>query len=177
MPDPFRVSPTFSPDGSKLMWGDADGVKLASVADLGNCASVVPTTLIPGGAMPFFAKGNLAAGAADPNQPGKPAAGGNGGGNGGGGGGTPALKPIAKFTIKPKHRRVHRKIRFNAGASSEPGGAISSYKWSFGDHKKAAGRKVSHKFKKAGTYKVTLTVRDAAGTTATVTHRVKVRRH
>jgi hypothetical protein len=177
MPDPFRVSPTFSPDGTKLMWGDADGVKLASVADLSDCSTINPVTLIAGGSMPFYAKGNLAAGAPDPNQPGKPGGGGGSSGGGGGGGGGAVLTPIAKFTIKPKHRRVHRKIRFDASASSEPGGSIKSYSWTFGDHKKGSGRKVSHKFKKAKTYKVTLTVKDAAGTTARVTHRVKVKRH
>jgi bacillopeptidase F len=51
-----------------------------------------------------------------------------------------------------------------------------SYAWRFGDGKKGKGRRVSHRYRRAKTYRVTLTVRDAAGRTAKLTHSIKVRR-
>ena len=182
-PDPNTISPSFSPDGSKVLWADSDGVKVASVADVakdgsGNCTSIVPVTLIAGGSEPFYGKGNLAAGAADPNQPGKPApppttttttstpppttpT------------GTPSVvKLLARFTIRTKHPRVRHKLVFDAGKSA----GAKSYAWSFGDGKKGKGRRVKHSYRKAKTYKVTLTVTDAAGKHAKITHKVKVRR-
>jgi PKD repeat protein len=149
----FHLSPSFSPDGTKLVWGDSDGVKMASVASLdssGTCTGVSPVTLIPGGSDPFYGKGDMQAG-----------------GSGG---------PAARFTVKPKKPRRRHKVVFDASRSSEAGGTIASYSWTFGDGKKGKGRRATHKYKKAKTYKVTLTVRDAAGATAKVTHKVKVRR-
>jgi hypothetical protein len=169
--DTQHISPSFSPDGSKLLWGDARGVEVASVADLDNCASVVPHLLVPGASEPFYAKANVHA--IDPHavQPGDkhttcctpPPP-------------PPKLKPHARFKVKTKHPRRHHKVKFDAGASYEKGGRIVSYTWRFGDGKKSHGRKVSHTFRKAHRYTVKLTVRDAAGTTATAKHRVKVRR-
>jgi PKD repeat protein len=160
-PDPNVISPSFSPDGTKVLWADSDGVKVASVADVakdgsGNCTSVSPATLIPGGSEPFYGAGNVARGAANPNQPGA----------------TPAAALLAQFTVVPKHPRARHKIVFDAGKST----AAKSYAWSFGDGKKGKGRRVKHAYRKAKTYKVTLTVTDAAGKHAKVTHKVKVRR-
>jgi hypothetical protein len=167
---PFRLSPSFSPDGTKLLWGDDTGVEVASVADLSNCASVHPVLLVLGGAEPFYSKGNVHAAAANPRQPGgtrpkpKPNP-------------TPTpKKPHARFKFKPKHPRAHRKVRFDASASTAPGSRIVSYRWKFGDGKKGHGRKVRHRFEKAGKYKVTLTVRAANGRKGKVTHKVRVRR-
>jgi hypothetical protein len=159
--DPFHISPSFSPDGSKIMWADDQGVKLLSIADLSTCPTAANAALlIPGGGEPFYSKGNLQAAAANPVQPG-----GTGDTGNGSGGGTPA-KPVARFTFKVKHRRV----KFDASGSK---GTIASFSWKFGDGKKGSGRKVSHTYKKPGKYKVTLVVRTAAGKTAKVTHKVK----
>jgi PKD repeat protein len=160
-PDPNTISPSFSPDGTRVLWADSDGVKVASVADVakdgsGNCTSVAPVTLIAGGSEPFYGAGNVAHGAANPNQPGA----------------TPAAALLAQFTVAPKHPRVRHKIVFDAGKST----AAKSYAWSFGDGKKGKGRRVKHSYRKAKTYKVTLTVTDAAGKHAKITHKVKVRR-
>ena len=173
-PDPNVISPSFSPDGTKLLWADSDGVRVAAVTNVtkdgsGNCTSIAPVTLIPGGAEPFYGKGNVQPAAADPSQPGGPA--------------TqqppppattppPTLMLVARFTIKTKHARARHRVVFDAGKSS---GAVT-FAWRFGDGKKGKGRRVSHVYRKAKTYKVTLTVRNAAGHTAKVTHKLKVRR-
>src|SRR4051812_5591602 len=153
--DPFHISPSFSPDGAKIMWGDDQGVKAMSIADLSTCPTVASgALLVPGGGEPFYSKGNLQAGAANPTQP---------------GGTTPppgAASPVARFKFKVKHRRV----TFDASGSK----GAKSFSWKFGDGKKGSGRKATHKYKKAGRYKVTLTVKSAAGKSAHVTHKVRV---
>jgi hypothetical protein len=68
--DVLRLSPSLSPDGSKVLWADNRGVEIASLANLADCASITPQLLIPGGSQPFYAKGNEQAGAANPIQPG-----------------------------------------------------------------------------------------------------------
>jgi PKD repeat protein len=105
--------------------------------------------VIPGGAQPFYSAGD--------EQPAfvqAPSA---------------APKPVAKFKFKAaKHGR---KASFDASGSKR----AVSFSWKFGDGKKGSGRKLSHKYKKPGRYKVTLIVRSAAGKSAKVTHKVKVR--
>ncbi len=55
---------------------------------------------------------------------------------------------------------------FDATSSTDNIG-ISSYEWDFGDGETGSGVKVTHVYKKAGTYTVTLTVKDYAGNTGT----------
>ncbi len=164
--DPFDFSPTFSPDGTKLLWGDDRGVEIANVTDLsssgGACTHVLPQLLIPGGAQPFYAAGDIQSQAANPSQPGD--------------GPTPNPNPVpptAKISIKTKHPRVHQPVVLDGGASKVSG--KTTYVWSFGDHKTATGRRVTHKYSKRGTFTVTLTVRDPGGS-RTVRVRVKVSR-
>jgi PKD repeat protein len=84
--------------------------------------------------------------------------------------------PVAAFTHKPKKPSAGQRVHFNATSSSDPntGGTITSYSWKFGDGKTATGAKVTHKFKKKGTYKVTLTITDSSGLTTKITHKVRV---
>lgn len=144
------ISPTLSPDGTKLMWGDADGVEVASVT--GACSAIAPHLLVPGGSEPFYARGNMHSGAANPRQPGS------------------AGKPHARFKVKPKHPHAHRKVKFSAA------GHLKSYRWKFGDGRSGKGRTVTHRYAKAGRYTVTLTVRDASGAKATVKHKIRVKK-
>ena len=62
-----NLSPSLSPDGTKVMFGDDAGVELKSLGDVSShcdgASSVI--TLLPGGSQPFYAKGNLQP--ADPN--------------------------------------------------------------------------------------------------------------
>jgi hypothetical protein len=69
--------------------------------------------------------------------------------------------------------QVRQNITFDGSGSYDPDGTISSYDWDFGDGKTGTGMIVNHKYRKAGTYVVTLTVTDNDGgtgqDTATVT--------
>ncbi|WP_019612867.1 endonuclease [Psychromonas ossibalaenae] len=59
---------------------------------------------------------------------------------------------------------------FDAAASSDPDGTITSYSWSFGDGANAATSNPSHSYSADGSYTVTLTVTDndgASGSTST----------
>jgi PKD repeat protein len=84
---------------------------------------------------------------------------------GGAPGPVPPVKPVAKFKFKVKHR----KVVLDASGSKRS----VSYAWKFGDGKKGSGRKLSHTYRKAGKYSVTLVVRSSAGASAKVTHKVK----
>jgi PKD repeat protein len=56
------------------------------------------------------------------------------------------------------------KSSFEASCSSGPGRDTLVYDWDFGDGATARGAKVTHVFKKAGKYKITLRVDDNFGT-------------
>ncbi|GAB3681922.1 hypothetical protein GCM10028857_06920 [Salinarchaeum chitinilyticum] len=56
---------------------------------------------------------------------------------------------------------------FDASGSSNPGGAIASYEWEFGDGTTATGQSVEHTYDGAGEYTATLTVTGDGGGTDT----------
>ena len=66
-------------------------------------------------------------------------------------------------------------VSFNGTASYDPDGSIVSYIWNFGDSSAGAGSILGHTYTAAGTYTVSLTVRDnrsasrTCSTTATIT--------
>ncbi|MBB5935046.1 S8 family serine peptidase [Streptomyces zagrosensis] len=62
--------------------------------------------------------------------------------------------------------------RFDASASKDSDGSISSYAWEFGDGKTGEGATPSHTYDKNGAYDVKLTVTDNSGKTGTVTKKV-----
>jgi len=74
-------------------------------------------------------------------------------------------KPVANAG-QDKKVNVGETVAFDAGASTDDI-AIASYEWEFGDGTRGTGRTTTHTYAKAGTYKVTLTVKDAAGNTTT----------
>jgi hypothetical protein len=155
--DPLELSPSFSPDGSELIWGDDRGVEVASVTDPSDCASISPHLLIPGGSQPFFSAATEQAAAAHPRQPGMPS-------------------PHGSFVITTRHPAIHHPVHFDARKSKESGGRITSYSWSFGDGHHATGRAVTHTYHHTGRYVVTLTVRDASGQKNSVHQRVTVKK-
>jgi PKD repeat protein len=64
---------------------------------------------------------------------------------------------------------------FDGSGSKDQDGTIASYSWDFGDNSPAgSGVSPSHTYTAAGTYTVTLTVKDNKGATDTVSHDVTV---
>ncbi|MEM2166297.1 MAG: PKD domain-containing protein, partial [Candidatus Bathyarchaeia archaeon] len=70
-------------------------------------------------------------------------------------------KPIANAGQNQKVN-VGDTVILDASASTDNIGIIS-YEWDFGDGEKGTGVKVAHIYNKAGTYTVTLVVKDGAG--------------
>jgi hypothetical protein len=62
------------------------------------------------------------------------------------------------------------------GHARQPGGAVKSYNWSFGDGRGAGGPSVSHVYTRPGTYHVVLRITDSAGNWAYATRAVRVTR-
>jgi len=54
-------------------------------------------------------------------------------------------------------------VTFNASASYDPNGNITSYEWDFGDETTGAGNITTHTYGETGTYTVTLNVTDSDG--------------
>ncbi|MEC0135365.1 S8 family serine peptidase [Paenibacillus macerans] len=81
-----------------------------------------------------------------------------------------------KAVIKAANSAQKRKqVEFDGRRSSDEDGRIVSYSWQFGDGGSASGAKVKHRFDRAGTYTVTLTVTDNDGATGTAVHTIKIK--
>ena len=80
--------------------------------------------------------------------------------------------PTASFTGAPNSSDIGQTVTFDAAAShdndSVNGGSpgIAQYWWSFGDGTTASGRTVTHAYSASGTYRVSLTVIDDDGESA-----------
>ncbi len=94
------------------------------------------------------------------------------GGGGGGGGGN--LPPTASFTATPVSGQAPLTVSFNASASSDPDGTLTSYAWNFGDGTSGSGVAASHSYVTAGTFTAVLTVTDSGGATASTARIVNV---
>jgi PKD repeat protein len=75
----------------------------------------------------------------------------------------PNRPPVALFTFNPALGYAPLPVAFDASGSYDVDGRIASYLWDFGDGKSTPGKKVEHAYAAAGTYTITLTVRDSRG--------------
>jgi PKD repeat protein len=87
---------------------------------------------------------------------------------------SPNRPPVASFTFSPANPNPGDTVTFDASASSDPDGSIVSYSWNFGDGNTASGVTATHVYASAGTYTVTLTVRDNQGATSTAQKTIQV---
>jgi PKD repeat protein len=83
--------------------------------------------------------------------------------------------PTAAFELSPSAPGVNQQVFFDANASqAQPGRTISRYDWNFGDGVFGSGVTESHRFTRAGSFQVTLTVTDSSGKTGTTSKGVTV---
>ena len=71
--------------------------------------------------------------------------------------------PIASFTTSVTNGTAPLRVGFDATASTDRDGTVTSYAWDFGDGTTGSGVTTSHVFSKPGTYAVHLTVTDERG--------------
>ena len=72
--------------------------------------------------------------------------------------------PTVNFTASPDSPGVNQQVFFDANSSAaSPGRTITRYDWNFGDGGFGSGATESHRFSRAGTFQVSLTVTDSAG--------------
>ncbi|HKW00597.1 MAG TPA: PKD domain-containing protein [Vicinamibacterales bacterium] len=83
----------------------------------------------------------------------------------------PAGDMQAVFSLSPTSPKEGDSVQFDASGSK---GNIVSYSWDFGDGRTATGVKTSHSYGLAGTYNVTLTVKDDRGLTTSSTQSLSV---
>jgi PKD repeat protein len=76
-----------------------------------------------------------------------------------------AIAPSPRAALQAVGGRVDSSIHFTTTGSTNPGGRISSYQWSFGDHTstRTTRTSITHIYRKAGRFTVTLTTHDRGG--------------
>ena len=70
------------------------------------------------------------------------------------------VKPVASFSASPTSGNAPLKVQFTDKSSNVP----TSWKWNFGDGKTSTLKSPAYTYSKAGKYTVSLTVKNAAGT-------------
>jgi len=88
----------------------------------------------------------------------------------------PNQQPIANFTYYPEKPVVNQSVTFDASSSYDPDGKIMNYEWDFGDGNitNTTEEKINHSYSEAGSYEVTLTVKDDDGATNSTTKIITV---
>ncbi|MEM7374466.1 MAG: PKD domain-containing protein, partial [Bacteroidota bacterium] len=82
--------------------------------------------------------------------------------------------PVPQFVYSPATAITNESVSFNASASSDPDGTISSYVWDFGDGSSGTGQNATHTFTSGGTYEVVLSVTDNLGLVRSTSMSVEV---
>ena len=87
-----------------------------------------------------------------------------------------AVAPTAAFTFSPPTPKALDPVSFDGTTShsNNTGGYIIDYQWDFGDGGTDSGATPTHTYSTAGTYTVTLTVKDDAGLTNSASQQVTV---
>lgn len=75
------------------------------------------------------------------------------------------LAPWARFSTRTDGSQL--RLTVDAGLSGDAEGPLAAWTWEFGDGRKASGRTAVHTYAAAGRYRISLTVTDNAGQTAT----------
>jgi parallel beta-helix repeat protein len=83
--------------------------------------------------------------------------------------GTRSEPPVASFTAYPTQGASPLLVSFDASASYDPDGSLTSYKWEFGDGGTGSGVTTSHTYEKGGTFTAKLTVTDNANQSSSST--------
>jgi len=88
----------------------------------------------------------------------------------------PNQLPIANFTYYPEKPVVNQSVTFDASSSYDPNGKIMNYEWDFGDGNitNTTHEIIKHSYSEAGSYEVTLTVKDDKGATNSTTKIITV---
>jgi len=85
---------------------------------------------------------------------------------------TAPVKPVAAFSASPTSGKAPLTVKFTDKSTGSP----TSWKWSFGDKTYSTAKNPVHKYSKAGKYTVSLTVKNAAGSSAkTMTNYITVK--
>lgn len=77
----------------------------------------------------------------------------------------PNQGPRASFWVSPARKRARTKLTFHGSGSTDPDGTVVQYAWDFGDGTQLIGPQNtrSHRYRRPGTYQVTLAVTDDEG--------------
>lgn len=87
----------------------------------------------------------------------------------------PGTPPTAAFTTSPTNPGVNQDVFFDAtGSAPAPGRTITKYEWNFGDGDSRSGPLVTKRFTAGGSYQVTLTTTDDAGSVGRQTRALQV---
>ncbi len=86
----------------------------------------------------------------------------------------PNIAPIADIVATPSSGVVPLTVNFDASASSDSDGTITSYAWDYGDGQNGTGQTSNHDYTLVGSYTVSLTVTDDDGDTGSVTSNITV---
>lgn len=82
--------------------------------------------------------------------------------------------PTAAFVATTNSGTDSLRVNFDASASTDADGTLSSYAWAFGDNNTGTGENTSHRYDTAGAYTVRLTVTDNDDATDTTTRSINV---
>lgn len=84
------------------------------------------------------------------------------------------LFPTARITATPSSGAAPLPVHFDGSGSSDPDGAIVSYRWNFGDGSSGTGPQADHTYSADGVYSVELVVTDDTGATGSARSNVVV---